>query len=144
MHTISHHHQGMQAKCEAARPGSESGAKTQWGILESWERRPAPTTHDRIRTTPVHQRPGAALDFSASPVSETSEEVWAAASEGNRSERTSEDGSLSGLIVAFESRVTHRREPVSSEGDRRGEKRAIERNGGELLPRQTFHRTRGI
>ena len=106
MHTISHHHQGMQAKCKAARPGSESGAKTRWGILESWESRPAPTTNYRTRMTPVHQRPGAELDFSASAASETWEEVGAAASEGNRSKRTSEDGSLSCLIVAVENRVT--------------------------------------
>jgi hypothetical protein len=106
MHTISHHHHGMQATCTGARPGSERGAKTRRGILESWERRPVPITHHRIRTTPVHQRPGAALDFSTSTASETVEEVWASASEGNRSKRTREDGSLSCLIVAIESRVT--------------------------------------
>jgi hypothetical protein len=74
--------------------------------LESWESRPAPITNDRIWTTPVHQRPGAARDFSASTASETSEEGWAAASEGNRSKRAREDGSLSCLIVAMENRVT--------------------------------------
>ena len=144
MHTISHHHQGMQAKCKAARPGSESGAKTRMGILESWESRPALITHHRIRMTPVYQRPGAELDFSTNTASETLGKVWASASEGNRSKRTSEDGSLSGLIVAFESRVTHRREPVSSEGDCQGEERAIEPNGGEILPRRTFPQARGI
>ena len=106
MHTISHHRQGMQATCKGARPGSESGAKTRWGILESWESRPALITNDRIWTTPVYQRPGVALDFSTSTASETLEEVWASASEGNRSKRTREDGSLSCLIVAIENRVT--------------------------------------
>ena len=142
MHIISHTHQGMQAKCKVAGPGSESGAKTRWGILESWESRPALITHHRIRTTPDYQRPGAALDFSTSMASETLEKVWASASEGNRSKRTREDGSLSGLIVAIESRVTHRREPVSSEGDCQGEERAIEPNVGEILPRLTFHQAR--
>ena len=106
MHTISHHHHGMQAKCKVARPGSESGAKTRWGILESWESRPAPTTNHRNGMTPVDQRPGATLDFSTSTASETLEKVWAAASEGNRSKRPGEGGSLSCLIVAIENRVT--------------------------------------
>jgi len=88
----------MPAKGVEARPGSQSGAKTRRGILESWESRSAPNTHDRIRTTPVHQRPGAVLDFSASTASETWEEVWASASEGNRSERPSGDGRLRCLI----------------------------------------------
>ena len=144
LHTISRHRHGTQAKCKETGPGSKSGAKAYGGILESWESRPAPTTHYRIGMTPVYQRPGAVLDFSTSRASETLEEVWAAASEGNRSKRTSEDGSLSGLIVAVESRVTHRREPVSSEGDCQGEERAIESNGGDIMPRSTFHRTRGI
>ena len=106
MHIISHHRQGMQATCRAARPGSQSGAKTRRGILESWESRPAPTTNHRNGMTPVYQRPGIALDFSTSTVSETLGKVWAAASEGNRSKRTREDGSLSCLIVAIENRVT--------------------------------------
>jgi len=89
-----------------ARPGSQSGAKTRRGILESWESRPAPTAHDRIRTTPVHQRPGTALVFSPGTVSETLGKERATVSEGNRSERVNGNGSLSCLIVALENRVT--------------------------------------
>jgi hypothetical protein len=136
LHTIRRHRRVAQAMCRGTGPGAESGAKAQWGILGSWESRPVPIINYRIWTTPVYQSPGAALEFSASPASEASEKGWASASEGNRSARTGGGGRRSGLIVAIESRVTHRREPVSSEGDCRGEERAIERNGWELQPMQ--------
>lgn len=108
-----HHHahnksspSGNAGQVRGGPAGSKSGAKTRRGILASWESRPVPITHDRNWTTPVDQRPGAVLDLSTSRASETVEEVWASASEGNRSKRTSEDGSLRCLIVAAENRVT--------------------------------------
>ena len=134
MHTVSRFLQGAQATCMVAGPGSESGAEAPGGILESWESRPDPWPNYRIRTTPVHQRPGAWAMLSAARASETRKAAKDSGSEGNRSERGNGGGSLSGLIVAFESRVTKRREPESSEGDRRGEERAIGRDVGETLP----------
>jgi len=56
-------------------------------------------------------------------------------SEGNRSERGNGGGSLSGLIVAIESRVTNRREPVSNEGDYRGEGASIGETLGSFCPK---------
>ena len=106
MHTISHHRQGMQATCMGARPGSESGAKTRRGNLESWESRTVPAHNSRNRAIPAQQRPGAGAALSAAPASETAERVRAAVSEGNRSERIGGYGSLSCLIVALENRVT--------------------------------------
>ena len=102
--------------------------------LEGWESRTDPWHNYRIGTTPVYQRPGTGAMLSAVLVSETWKAAKDSASEGNRSERGNGGGSLSGLIVAIESRVTNRREPVSSEGDRRGEERAIGRDVGETLP----------
>jgi hypothetical protein len=63
--------------------------------------------------------------LSAVLASETREATKDSGSEGNRSERGNGGGSLSGLIVAVENRVTNRREPVSSEGDCRGEEHVI-------------------
>ena len=104
------------------------------GILESWESRTVPTWNNRIRMTPVQQRPGAWAELSGADASEKSGALREPAREGNRSERANGCGSRSGLVVAFESRVTSRREPASSEGGRRGEEGAIGRDVGELLP----------
>ena len=134
MHTVSRFLPGAQATCMEAGPGSESGAETYGGILESWESRTDPWHNYRIGTTPVDQRPGARATLSAACVSETRKAAKDSGSEGNRSERGNGGGSLSGLIVALEIRVTKRREPESSEGDCRGEERAIGRDVGETLP----------
>ena len=134
MNTISRLLRGAQATCMAAGPGSESGAEAYGGILESWESRADPWHNYRIGTTPVYQRPGARATLSAAGASEIRKAAKDSGSEGNRSERGNGGGSLSGLIVAVENRVTNRREPVSSEGDRRGEERAIGRDVGEFQP----------
>jgi hypothetical protein len=65
------------------------------------------------------------------------------AGEGNRSRRVSGCGSRSGLVVAFERRVTNRREPVSSQGDRRG-RGACQWAGrlGRYWPSRMFHLAR--
>jgi hypothetical protein len=125
MHVVRRHLQGAQARCVETGPGSESRAEAHGGILESWERPHRSLEHCRNRTTPAYQRPGAWAAFPAVFASEIRETTRGTASEGNRSERDGGCGSLSGLIVAFESRVTNRREPVSSEGDHRGEEGAI-------------------
>ena len=137
MHIVSRLLRGARATCMEAGPGSESGAETYGGILESWESRTDPLHNHRIRTTPVHQRPGAKAELFTAGASETPKAAKDSASEGNRSERGNGGGSLSGLIVAFEIRVTKWREPESSEGDRRGEERAIGRDVGETLPQST-------
>jgi hypothetical protein len=134
MHEISRHRNGAQARCVEAGPGSENRAEAYGGILESWESRTVPTETRRIRTTPAHQRPGAAAAVPAAEASESSGTRWEPASEGNRSARDGGGGSRSGLIVAFESRVTSRREPASSEGGRRGEVSGIGPDVGEILP----------
>ena len=95
-----------QAKCEEAGPGSESGAKDRRGVLESWESHTEPMQNDRSRTTPVYQRPGARNGLSKFHASETWKAAKDSAGEGNRSERGNGSGSLSGLIVAIESRRT--------------------------------------
>ena len=105
LHTVSRFLRGAQAKCSGAGPGSEDGAKTHGGILESWESRTDPSNH-RKRTTPGLQRPGAWAVLSAVFASETREATEDSGSEGNRSERGNGGGSLSGLIVAVESRRT--------------------------------------
>ncbi len=89
-----------------AWPGSESGAKAYGGILRSWESRTDPSENHRNRTTPVEQHPGAGGELFAFPASEARKESKDSASEGNRSERGNGGGSLSGLIVANESRRT--------------------------------------
>lgn len=134
MHKISRHQIGAQATCMWARPGSESGAKAYGGILESWESRTVPTWNNRKRMTPVQQRPGAWAELLEADANEKPEAPVEPASEGNRSARTGGCGSRSGLVLAFESRVTSRREPASSEGGRRGEEGAIGRDVGEILP----------
>ncbi len=134
VHEVRRPVRGTQARCAEAGPGSESGAKAHGGILESWERRTDPSTDNRIRTTPVYQRPGVKATFLAAVASKARGKVKDSGSEGNRSERGNGGGSLSGLIVATESRRTNRREPVSSEGDRRGEKHVIEQGIGEFQP----------
>lgn len=106
LHTVRRHRNGTRAKCREARPGSESGAKAHGGILESWESRTEPSRICRSRTTPAHQRPGAGAALSVARASETREAAKDSASEGNRSERGNGGGSLSGLIVAIESRRT--------------------------------------
>lgn len=106
MHIISRHRQGAQAKCVEAGPGSESGAEAYGGILESWESRTDPMYNDRTRTTPVNQRPGATATLSVAEASKTPKATKDTVSEGNRSERGDGGGSLSGLIVAIESRRT--------------------------------------
>ena len=116
MHTVSRHPSGTQAMCMEAGPGSESGAKAYWGKLQSWESRTALSYISRTRTTPAHQRPGAWARLPAAHASETLGATREPVSEGNRSARGQSD-SRSGLIVAFESRVTNRREPASSEGE---------------------------
>jgi hypothetical protein len=103
--TVSRHPSGTQAMGTEAGPGSESGAKAYGGILESWESRTDPSNH-RKGTTPGSQRPGAWAMLSAAPVSETRKATKDSGSEGNRSERGNGGGSLSGLIVAIESRRT--------------------------------------
>ena len=106
MHTVSRLLQGARATCMGAGPGSESGAEAYGGILESWESRTDPWYNNRTRTTPVHQRPGAKAEIFAVGASETRKVTKDSASEGNRSERGNGGGSLSGLIVAMESRRT--------------------------------------
>jgi hypothetical protein len=108
MHIIRRSRSGAQATCMGARPGSESGAKAYGGILESWERRTAPSSKSisRTWTTPAHQRPGVRAALPAAPASEPREATRESASEGNRSGRVNGCGSRSGLIVALESRRT--------------------------------------
>jgi len=125
MHTVRRHQHGAQATCIKAGPGSESGAKAYGGILESWEGPHHSLAYSRTRMTPGQQHPGAWAELSATHASEAREAARESAGEGNRSGRVNGGGRLSGLIVAFENRVTNRREPVSSEGDHRGEEGAI-------------------
>ena len=106
MHTVRRHRHGAQATCIEAGPGSESGAEAYGGILGSWESPHRALEHRRNRTTPAYQRPGAWVGSPATGASETWETTRGTASEGNRSERLSGCGSLSGLIVATESRRT--------------------------------------
>ncbi len=133
MHIIRRHLSGAQATCVGTGPGSEKAAKAHGGILESWESRTALSWISRIRTTPAHQRPGAWVALPAAHASETWEATREPASEGNRSAR-GQSGSRSGFIVAFENRVTNRREPVSSEGDHRGEGVSIGTTLGSFCP----------
>jgi hypothetical protein len=105
-HTVSRPASGAQARCAEAGPGSESGAKAHGGILESWESRTDPSINNRMGTTPVYQRPGVRAAFLAAVASEARGKAKDSASEGNRSERGNGGGSLSGLIVATESRRT--------------------------------------
>ena len=142
MHTVSRHICWARATCMGTRPGSESGAKAYGGILKSWERRPALSYYCRIGTTPADQRPGTWGRLPVAHVSETWEATREPVREGNRSAR-GQGGSRSGLIVAFESRVTNRREPTSSEGDHRGEGASTFADGGEFLPQQPFPPNRG-
>ena len=106
MHTIRRDREGTQAKWMEARPGSESGAKAQRGILGSWESRTALLYNCRIKTTPADQRLGEEVGHSATSTSKLQEETREAVSEGNRSGQLDGKGSLSCLIVALESRVT--------------------------------------
>ena len=103
MHKVRRHRKGTQATCTGAGPGSESGARTHGGILESWESRTEPSKNIRIGTTPEDQRPGAGAVLFGAYASENREATRDSASEGNRSERGNGGGSLSGLIVAIES-----------------------------------------
>ena len=128
---------------ETARNAPFTPSAHRDSILESGESRPAATAHRRTRRTTAHQPPGARAELFADRASETAESAWAPVSEGNRSGRADGRGSRSGLIVAVESRRTSRREPRSSEGDRRGEERAIGRDAGEFLPQSTSHHARG-
>ena len=105
LHTVSRFLREAQAKCSGAGPGSENGAETHGGILESWESRTDPSKY-RKWTTPGSQRPGVWAVLSAVLASETREATKDSGSEGNRSERGNGGGSLSGLIVAIESRRT--------------------------------------
>ena len=125
MHTVSRHHHGAQARCIKAGPGAESGAKAYGGILESWESPHRSLENSRTRTTPAYQRPGAGPCFLRPLRAKNGKQRGTPQARDNRSERGNGGGSLSGLIVAVESRVTNRREPVSSEGDHRGEEGAI-------------------
>ena len=106
--TVRRTPKGTQAKGVETGPGSESGAEAHGGFLKSWERHTAPSKY-RIRTTPVNQRPGARVGFSAAPASETRKATREPVCEGNRSERVDRWGSLRGLIVAIESRRTKAR-----------------------------------
>ena len=106
--TISRHRIGTQAKGGATGPGSESGAETREGFLKSWERRTVSSNH-RTGTTPGLQRPGAAAGFSGVVVSEARKARGSPSARENRSRRVQRGGSLSGLIVAIESRRTEAR-----------------------------------
>ena len=106
LHIISRHPMA-QATCRVTRPGSENRAKAYGGILESWESRTVPTGNNRKRMTPVQQRPGAGAELTAAAASEIPRARRETTSEGNRSEWPSGGGSLSGRIVALESRVTY-------------------------------------
>jgi hypothetical protein len=133
MHIVRRHRKGAQAKCVGARPGAESRAEAYGGILESWESRTVLSCTSRIRTTPAHQRPGAWVVLPAAHASETSAATREPARGGNRSAR-GQSGSRSGLVVAFQNRVTNRREPVSSEGDHQGEGVPIGETLGSFCP----------
>jgi hypothetical protein len=106
VHTVSRHLRGAQATCIETGPGAKSGAKAHGGTLGSWESRTDPSSNSRMGMTPADQRPGAWGVLPATHVSETRGARKDSASEGNRSERTSGNGSLSRLIVAIESRRT--------------------------------------
>jgi hypothetical protein len=142
-HTVSRHLRGAQATCTGTGPGAESGAKAYGGILGSWESRLALSYYCRTWTTPAHQRPGTWGRLPAVHVSEMEEATKEPAREGNRSGR-GQGGSRSGHIVAFESRVTHRRKPVSSEGGHRGEGVFTWANGAGASARSPFPCLRGI
>jgi len=88
------------------RPGSESRAKAYGGNLESWESRIVPsrnTGKGRHRKNHVQAQ---RLKLSEATASETGMADWERTREGNRSEWVQRCGSLSGLIVAIESRET--------------------------------------
>lgn len=106
VHEVSRPASGTQAMCAEAGSGSESGAKAQGGILESWERRTDPSMDNRMGMTPVYERPGAEAALLAAWASETRGERRTPRARDNRSERGNGGGSLSGLIVAIESRRT--------------------------------------
>ena len=135
MHPVSRLLRGAQATCMEAGPGSENGAEAHGGILESWESRTEPS-NNRRGMTPGSQRPGTGAVLSAALVSEYRRAAKDSVSEGNRSERGNGYGSLRGLTVALESRVTEPMEPVSSEGDLRGEIVPTGPTWGTLSPQQ--------
>ena len=140
LHTVRRHRSVAQATCRGTGPGAESGAKAQWGVLGSWESRTVPSGNSRKRMTPAQQRPGAWAVLSKTHASETRGSMRKPAREGNRSEWDGGCGSRSGLVVAFESRVTNRREPVSSKGDRRGRgARHRAKRGGGTAPIERFN-----
>jgi hypothetical protein len=105
-HRVSRCFDMAQARCKAARPGSEGGARAQGVSWEAGRAVPIQRSITGIRTTPVDQRPGARAERSAVPASETRNAAQDSASEGNRSGQGNGYGSLRGLIVANESRRT--------------------------------------
>jgi len=105
-HTVSRFLRAAQATCVWAGPGSKIGAEAYWGIQESWESPHVLLFTCRTGTTPGLQRPGTSERLSASGVSEVERAAGEPATEGNRREREYMCGSLSCLIVAFESRET--------------------------------------
>ena len=97
------------------RPGSESRANGRKGSLRTWEIRLSPSEKsqkegDTGKRTPWHIARGL-----ASGVSEKARQRRGSTGERNKPVEM-ESGSLSGPIVATESRRTHPRKPVSSQG----------------------------
>lgn len=104
--TVRRHRNGGAGHGQSDRPGAESRAEAYGGILESWESRTVPKGNSRKRMTPVQQRPGAWAELTGADASEKPGAPGESAREGNRSEQKSGCGSLSGRVVALESRVT--------------------------------------
>ena len=97
------------------RPGSKSTAKQHWGFQGSWESLLSPRKQSRIGSTRCNKIQDRRRAFRRrSPRKRKLPEVSRA--EFSAKAQETGRGSLSICIVATESRVTHPREPVSSEG----------------------------
>ena len=105
MHAVRRGLETTRAMCMEAGPESKSGAEALWGIQVSWESRCSPCVKYQKRTPPVDQRPCRGGKVRAL-VERTAALARGTGSEGNRSDRDAAISSLSGLIVAMESRKT--------------------------------------
>ena len=100
------------------RPGSESRANGRKGFLGTCEIRLSPSEKSQQQGDTGRTTPRRAERDPAFCASERAGQRRVSPSESHELGET-ESGSLSGLIVAFESRRTIPREPVSSQGGRR-------------------------
>ena len=105
MHAVRRGMNATRAMCMEAGPESESRAEAQWGMQLSWESRCSARANYRNGAEPVDQRPCRQGEVRILP-ERTSAPARGTGSEGDRSERDTATSSLSGPIVAMESRET--------------------------------------